>query len=296
MTKLVSRFLKDGSGATAIEYGLIAALISVALITGATTLGTIAEQRRSSTSRHDELPLLRRPPANGYRAEVSTAQRPGFCNIAAKKNEARHASGLTELTAVSLFIDPRGSAARMVAAAIFVMFPLCLAIAAFSDLFTMTIPNRVSIILVLSFLAIAPFDQASRFRRVRPPMLALRLAVFVGMLRALRHEHDGRRRRKAADCGVALVRLQLSRLSSSSPMSASSGGAGHIGQFSSSARRRIPFWPLACRSPAPFSLPRKSPTVSPSRSAASLPFPSASVVHWLRCRAGNNRQVKLPLT
>lgn len=39
MTKLVSRFLKDESGATAIEYGLIAALISVALITGATSLG-----------------------------------------------------------------------------------------------------------------------------------------------------------------------------------------------------------------------------------------------------------------
>jgi pilus assembly protein Flp/PilA len=31
--------LKDESGATAIEYGLIAALISVAIITGATTLG-----------------------------------------------------------------------------------------------------------------------------------------------------------------------------------------------------------------------------------------------------------------
>jgi pilus assembly protein Flp/PilA len=40
MTKLFSRFLKDESGATAIEYGLIAALISVALIAGATTLGT----------------------------------------------------------------------------------------------------------------------------------------------------------------------------------------------------------------------------------------------------------------
>jgi len=35
----MSRFLKDESGATAIEYGLIAALISVALITGATALG-----------------------------------------------------------------------------------------------------------------------------------------------------------------------------------------------------------------------------------------------------------------
>ena len=39
MTKLFSRFLKDESGATAIEYGLLAALISVALVAGATTLG-----------------------------------------------------------------------------------------------------------------------------------------------------------------------------------------------------------------------------------------------------------------
>ncbi|MDB5525769.1 MAG: hypothetical protein JWM58_3532 [Rhizobium sp.] len=40
MSKLFSRFINDESGATAIEYGLIAALISVALITGATALGT----------------------------------------------------------------------------------------------------------------------------------------------------------------------------------------------------------------------------------------------------------------
>lgn len=39
MTKIFARFLKDESGATAIEYGLIAALISVALIAGATSLG-----------------------------------------------------------------------------------------------------------------------------------------------------------------------------------------------------------------------------------------------------------------
>lgn len=39
MTKIFARFLKDESGATAIEYGLIAALISVALIAGATALG-----------------------------------------------------------------------------------------------------------------------------------------------------------------------------------------------------------------------------------------------------------------
>jgi len=39
MKNIFDRFVKDESGATAIEYGLIAALISVALITGATTLG-----------------------------------------------------------------------------------------------------------------------------------------------------------------------------------------------------------------------------------------------------------------
>lgn len=39
MKSMIERFIKDESGATAIEYGLIAALISVALITGATTLG-----------------------------------------------------------------------------------------------------------------------------------------------------------------------------------------------------------------------------------------------------------------
>ncbi|MCA1442500.1 Flp family type IVb pilin [Ensifer sp. IC4062] len=40
MKTILARLLKDESGATAIEYGLIAALISVALIAGATTLGT----------------------------------------------------------------------------------------------------------------------------------------------------------------------------------------------------------------------------------------------------------------
>lgn len=40
MTKIFARFLKDESGATAIEYGLIAALISVAIIGGATAVGT----------------------------------------------------------------------------------------------------------------------------------------------------------------------------------------------------------------------------------------------------------------
>lgn len=40
MTKLIKRFAKDESGATAIEYGLIVALIAVVIITAVTTVGT----------------------------------------------------------------------------------------------------------------------------------------------------------------------------------------------------------------------------------------------------------------
>lgn len=39
-----TRFLKDESGATAIEYGLIAALIAVAIIGAVTTVGSNASQ------------------------------------------------------------------------------------------------------------------------------------------------------------------------------------------------------------------------------------------------------------
>ncbi len=40
MSKFASRFIKDESGATAIEYGLIVALIAVVIISAVTTLGT----------------------------------------------------------------------------------------------------------------------------------------------------------------------------------------------------------------------------------------------------------------
>ena len=40
MKNLVARFIKDQSGATAIEYGLIAAGISVAIIAAVKGLGT----------------------------------------------------------------------------------------------------------------------------------------------------------------------------------------------------------------------------------------------------------------
>ena len=40
MTSLIARFAKDQSGATAIEYGLIAGLISVVILTALKTIGT----------------------------------------------------------------------------------------------------------------------------------------------------------------------------------------------------------------------------------------------------------------
>ena len=40
MTNVFARFVKDESGATAIEYGLIAALIAVVCITVWTNIGT----------------------------------------------------------------------------------------------------------------------------------------------------------------------------------------------------------------------------------------------------------------
>jgi pilus assembly protein Flp/PilA len=39
MKKIFARFIEDKSGATAIEYGLIAALVSVVIITAVTLMG-----------------------------------------------------------------------------------------------------------------------------------------------------------------------------------------------------------------------------------------------------------------
>jgi len=50
MTKLIPRFLKDISGATAIEYGLIAAGISVAIIAVVNGLGSNLNTKFNSIS------------------------------------------------------------------------------------------------------------------------------------------------------------------------------------------------------------------------------------------------------
>lgn len=43
MKTFISKFMSDESGATAIEYGLIAALIAVVIIAAVTALGTSIE-------------------------------------------------------------------------------------------------------------------------------------------------------------------------------------------------------------------------------------------------------------
>ena len=50
MSKFVTRFLKDESGATAIEYGLIAALIAAVLIGALTAIGTSLNTKFESIS------------------------------------------------------------------------------------------------------------------------------------------------------------------------------------------------------------------------------------------------------
>jgi pilus assembly protein Flp/PilA len=50
MTTLILRFLQDDTGATAIEYGLIAAGIAVAIIVAVQTLGTNLNTTFSSVS------------------------------------------------------------------------------------------------------------------------------------------------------------------------------------------------------------------------------------------------------
>ena len=50
MKNLIARFVKDESGATAIEYGLIAAGISLAIIAAVNGLGTKLSNNFSSIS------------------------------------------------------------------------------------------------------------------------------------------------------------------------------------------------------------------------------------------------------
>jgi pilus assembly protein Flp/PilA len=50
MTKFIAKFAKDESGATAIEYGLIIALIAVVIIAVMTTVGTNINAKMQTVS------------------------------------------------------------------------------------------------------------------------------------------------------------------------------------------------------------------------------------------------------
>ena len=50
MTNIFKQFITDDSGATAIEYGLIAALVSVAAITALVAMGTSLESMFTAVS------------------------------------------------------------------------------------------------------------------------------------------------------------------------------------------------------------------------------------------------------
>ena len=50
MSKLVARFVKNEDGATAIEYGLIAALIALAIMVGAGAVGNSLDAKFQSIS------------------------------------------------------------------------------------------------------------------------------------------------------------------------------------------------------------------------------------------------------
>jgi pilus assembly protein Flp/PilA len=54
MSQFVTRFLKDESGATAIEYGLIAALIAVAIVTMVGNVG--GKLNKTFSTINDNLP------------------------------------------------------------------------------------------------------------------------------------------------------------------------------------------------------------------------------------------------
>ena len=71
MTNLFSRFVRDESGATAIEYGLIAALIAVVIIGAVQLVGTNLSTTFNSVADQREIRSVRgslcdgRPPRGG---------------------------------------------------------------------------------------------------------------------------------------------------------------------------------------------------------------------------------------
>lgn len=65
LVKKAALFIKDESGATAIEYGLIASLISVSLITAASSLGGDLKDKFNTVAKAINGPPAEFPVTNG---------------------------------------------------------------------------------------------------------------------------------------------------------------------------------------------------------------------------------------
>ena len=126
--ELVVRFLKDEFGATAIEYGLIAALIAVGIIAAARALGSQVGLTFNTVA--DEMKKLAY--AVDRRLRLASGS---FAN--------RRTTPVFERILIVLEL------------AVLTVLPGAVAFAAAMDLLTMKIPNRVSALMVLAFFPLA---------------------------------------------------------------------------------------------------------------------------------------------
>ncbi|MDF2798244.1 MAG: peptidase [Devosia sp.] len=139
---IFARFAKDESGATAIEYGLIAALISVAIITAITLLGgnlgtlfTGIAGRLNVTERREEqlaaLPL-------SFTGSKRLLHHPLTTPRHARAWRSLYRWWSSHLSTIALLF-----------------FPFAMAFAASSDLLTMRISNKLVLLLVAGFALMA---------------------------------------------------------------------------------------------------------------------------------------------
>ena len=108
MSKLFAHFVKDESGATAIEYGLIAALIALAIVVGAGALGNALNAQFEAVA--DQLNAA--TPRNLMQLRLSQEGRmtSGLPALADAQNISRRSSGMSSLVA-TFFKDESGATA-----------------------------------------------------------------------------------------------------------------------------------------------------------------------------------------
>ena len=197
MKNQVVRFVKDESGATAIEYGLIAALIAVGIIAAARGLGSQigATFNTVTTTMKLGANLLERRcrrawgPFRGLHARGGRASRRTGWNGSCARGRQRLRA---------LPCERSQDRDAMFEAAVLTVLPGAVAFAAAMDLLTMKIPNRISAVMVLAFFPLALLAGLDAWD------IADHVAAGVLMLvlgRALVHPRLVRRRRRQADGG-----------------------------------------------------------------------------------------------